>query len=65
MAATNEQKTEVRVEIRYRIPGKSGRGREVFQGTSADRRARAFAAKLVKREGNDGEIRWFRWEVQA
>ncbi len=58
MKAINEKQT-VHVEIRYRSH------RKLFQGTTADKKARAFVAKLVKREGNDGEIRWFRWEVQA
>ncbi len=52
--------TTTHVEIAYRIPGRRGSRRKVFEGTSADKKARRFAAKVVKRDG--AKVRWFRWE---
>ncbi len=44
-----------RVELAYRIPGKSSFVRKMFKNEKA---ALAFVDKLIEREGSDVEIRW-------
>ena len=48
----------LKVEIAYRIPGKGGFRRRMFESES---KADAFIDKLIQKEGDDVEVQ-YRWE---